>query len=113
MQRRLRAAFRQRVPVPAAGQQAVETLDGLFEGVETVDRKIVVTCPHCFNTLGREYRQLGANYTVLHHTQLLNRLVRDKKLVRSSRSTATAADRRSPTTTRVTWADTTSLRSAA
>ena len=62
-------------------QQAVETLDGVFEGVETVDRKIVVTCPHCFNTLGKEYRQLGANYSVLHHTQLLNRLVRDKKLV--------------------------------
>jgi Fe-S oxidoreductase len=62
-------------------QQAVETLDGLFEGVESVDRKIVVTCPHCFNTIGKEYRQLGANYTVLHHTQLLNRLVRDKKLV--------------------------------
>jgi Fe-S oxidoreductase len=62
-------------------QQAVETLDGLFEGVETVDRKIVVTCPHCFNTIGKEYRQLGANYTVLHHTQLLNRLVRDNKLV--------------------------------
>src|SRR5271163_3766057 len=62
-------------------QQAVETLDGVFEGVETVDRKIVVSCPHCFNTIGKEYRQLGANYTVLHHTQLLNRLVRDKKLV--------------------------------
>jgi Fe-S oxidoreductase len=62
-------------------QQAVETLDGLFEGVETVDRKIVVTCPHCFNTLGREYRQLGSNYSVLHHTQLLNRLIRDNKLV--------------------------------
>ena len=62
-------------------QQAVETLDGLFEGVETVDRKIVVTCPHCLNTLSREYKQLGANYSVLHHTQLLNRLVRDKKLV--------------------------------
>src|ERR1700744_2223126 len=62
-------------------QQAVEPLDGLFEGVETVDRKIVVTCPHCFNTLGREYRQLGANYSVLHHTQLLNRLVRDNQLV--------------------------------
>jgi Fe-S oxidoreductase len=61
--------------------QAVETLNGVFEGVETVDRKIVVTCPHCFNTLGREYKQLGANYTVVHHTQLLNRLVRDKKLV--------------------------------
>jgi Fe-S oxidoreductase len=62
-------------------QQATATLDGLFEGVETVDRKIVVTCPHCFNTIGREYRQLGSNYTVLHHTQLLNRLVRDKRLV--------------------------------
>ncbi len=62
-------------------QQAVETLDGVFEGVETVDRKIVVSCPHCFNTIGKEYRQLGANYSVLHHTQLLNRLVRDKKLV--------------------------------
>ncbi|MDT5212918.1 MAG: hypothetical protein QOK18_1157 [Mycobacterium sp.] len=62
-------------------EQNKATIDGLFEGVETVDRKIVVTCPHCFNTLGREYTQLGTNYTVLHHTQLLNRLVRDKKLV--------------------------------
>jgi Fe-S oxidoreductase len=61
-------------------QQNVETINELFEGVETVDRKIVVTCPHCFNTIGREYQQLGSNYTVLHHTQLLNRLVRDKKL---------------------------------
>ncbi|MCW2690159.1 MAG: Fe-S oxidoreductase, partial [Mycobacterium sp.] len=61
--------------------QNVETINELFEGVETVDRKIVVTCPHCFNTLGREYPQLGSNYTVLHHTQLLNKLVRDKKLV--------------------------------
>ncbi|MGV9798612.1 heterodisulfide reductase-related iron-sulfur binding cluster, partial [Mycobacterium sp. NPDC003449] len=61
--------------------QNVETINELFEGVETVDRKIVVTCPHCFNTIGREYPQLGANYTVVHHTQLLNRLVRDKQLV--------------------------------
>ncbi|AQA03697.1 Fe-S oxidoreductase [Mycobacterium sp. MS1601] len=61
--------------------QNIETINDLFEGVETVDRKIVVTCPHCFNTLGREYSQVGANYTVLHHTQLLNRLVRDKKLI--------------------------------
>lgn len=61
--------------------QNVETLGELFDGVERTDRKIVVTCPHCFNTLGREYPQLGGDYTVLHHTQLLNRLVRDKKLV--------------------------------
>ena len=33
--------------------QNVETLNDLFEGVEPVDRKIVATCPHCFNTLGR------------------------------------------------------------
>ncbi len=61
--------------------QNVETLNDLFEGVERVDRKIISTCPHCFNTLGREYPQVGGSYTVLHHTQLLNRLVRDKKLV--------------------------------
>jgi Fe-S oxidoreductase len=61
--------------------QNVETLNGLFEGVARVDRKIVVTCPHCFNTLGREYPQVGGNYSVLHHTQLLNRLIRDKQLV--------------------------------
>ena len=61
--------------------QNVETLNDLFSGVERVDRKVVVTCPHCFNTLGREYPQVGGSYTVLHHTQLLNRLVRDKKLV--------------------------------
>ncbi|KAA0102108.1 4Fe-4S dicluster domain-containing protein [Mycolicibacterium sp. P1-18] len=61
--------------------QNVETINGVFEGVETVDRKIIATCPHCFNTIGREYPQLGSNYTVVHHTQLLNRLIRDKKLV--------------------------------
>ncbi|MCV7014209.1 (Fe-S)-binding protein, partial [Mycolicibacterium madagascariense] len=61
--------------------QNVETINGVFEGVETVDRKIIATCPHCFNTIGREYPQLGSNYTVVHHTQLLNRLVREKKLV--------------------------------
>ncbi|MEU0496859.1 heterodisulfide reductase-related iron-sulfur binding cluster [Mycobacterium sp. NPDC006124] len=61
--------------------QNVETINGVFSGVETVDRKIIATCPHCFNTIGREYPQLGSNYTVVHHTQLLNRLIRDKKLV--------------------------------
>ena len=42
--------------------------------------KVVVTCAHCFNTIKNEYPQLGGSYEVLHHTQLLNRLVRDKKL---------------------------------
>ncbi len=43
--------------------------------------KIVVTCAHCFNTLSNEYPQLGGHYEVVHHTQLLNKLVRDKRLV--------------------------------
>jgi Fe-S oxidoreductase len=62
-------------------QQNVEVLNTLFEGREPMRRKIVVTCPHCFNTLGNEYPQLGGDYEVVHHTQLLNRLVREKKLV--------------------------------
>jgi Fe-S oxidoreductase len=40
-------------------------------------RKIVATCPHCFNTLANEYPQLGGNYEVVHHTQLLGRLVEE------------------------------------
>ncbi|HMM95221.1 MAG TPA: heterodisulfide reductase-related iron-sulfur binding cluster [Phycicoccus sp.] len=43
--------------------------------------KVVVTCAHCFNTIKNEYPQLGGSYEVVHHTQLLNRLVREKKLV--------------------------------
>jgi Fe-S oxidoreductase len=43
-------------------------------------RKIVVSCAHCFNTLANEYPQLGGHYQVVHHTQLLNRLVREGRL---------------------------------
>ncbi|WP_350280262.1 (Fe-S)-binding protein [Kribbella sp. HUAS MG21] len=47
---------------------------------ETKVRKVVATCAHCFNTLKNEYSQLGVELDVIHHTQLLNRLVRDGKL---------------------------------
>jgi Fe-S oxidoreductase len=47
--------------------------------------KIVVTCAHCYNTLKNEYPQVGGNYEVVHHTQLLNKLVREKRLVPVSR----------------------------
>ena len=50
-------------------QQNVETLN------EAKATRIVATCPHCFNSLGREYPQLGGNYEVIHHTQLLAHLV--------------------------------------
>jgi Fe-S oxidoreductase len=61
-------------------QQTAETLNAVFEGREPALRKIVTTCPHCMNTLGREYPQLDGHYEVVHHTQLLNRLVQAKKL---------------------------------
>jgi Fe-S oxidoreductase len=44
-------------------------------------RKIVATCAHCFNTLANEYPQLGGHYEVVHHTQLLSRLVAEGRLV--------------------------------
>ena len=47
---------------------------------EAKAKKIVVTCAHCFNTIKNEYPQIGGEYEVVHHTQLLNRLVREKKL---------------------------------
>ena len=42
--------------------------------------KIVTTCPHCFNTLKNEYPDLGGNYEVIHHTQLLKKLLKEEKL---------------------------------
>jgi Fe-S oxidoreductase len=56
-----------------AGQN-VETLN------EAGVKKIVATCPHCFNTLGNEYEQLGGKFEVVHHTQLLAHLVATGKL---------------------------------
>ena len=52
----------------------IETLDGA--GV----KKIIASCPHCFNTIGNEYPALGGNYEVVHHSQLLGRLVAEGKL---------------------------------
>jgi Fe-S oxidoreductase len=62
-------------------QQNVEMLNEVFSEREPGKRKIVTTCPHCMNTLGREYPQLDGHYEVIHHTQLLNKLVREGKLV--------------------------------
>jgi len=44
-------------------------------------KKIVTACPHCFNTLKNEYPGLGGQYDVVHHTQLINSLIADGKLV--------------------------------
>ena len=58
-------------------QLALENAESLQEAKAT---KIVVTCAHCLNALKNEYPQLGVNCEVVHHTQLLNRLVRDGRL---------------------------------
>ncbi|MFK8847657.1 heterodisulfide reductase-related iron-sulfur binding cluster [Streptomyces sp. Ac-502] len=44
-------------------------------------KKIVATCPHCFNTIANEYPQLGGEFEVIHHTQLLQHLIDEGKLV--------------------------------
>lgn len=58
-------------------QQNVETLNNAFNGVPEGQRKIITTCPHCFNTIRNEYPDFDGHFDVFHHTQLLNRLVRE------------------------------------
>jgi Fe-S oxidoreductase len=55
-------------------RENVETLNG--SGVQ----KIIVNCPHCFNTLRNEYPDFGGNYQVIHHTQLFARLLEEGRL---------------------------------
>ncbi|WP_251055076.1 4Fe-4S dicluster domain-containing protein [Streptomyces sp. ISL-66] len=43
-------------------------------------KRIVSTCPHCFNTIANEYPQLGGEYEVIHHTQLLQHLIDEGRL---------------------------------
>ncbi|MEP6799019.1 MAG: (Fe-S)-binding protein, partial [Lapillicoccus sp.] len=80
-------------------QQNVEVLN------DAKATKIVVTCAHCFNTLKNEYPQLGGTYEVVHHTQLLNRLVREKKLVPVARPADASSAGAASTAEKVTYHD--------
>jgi Fe-S oxidoreductase len=62
-------------------QQNVETL----KGYEVEKKKIVTTCPHCFNTLANEYPDFGGKYEVVHHTTMLSGLIDAKSLVPKNR----------------------------
>ncbi|MBL8130828.1 MAG: 4Fe-4S dicluster domain-containing protein [Anaerolineae bacterium] len=60
----------------------VETLNAAFEGKT---RRVVVTCPHCFHNLGKEYQQFGGDYEVVHHTAFIEELIMTGKLPESAR----------------------------
>jgi Fe-S oxidoreductase len=58
----------------AFAEQNVETLN------QSAINKIVTGCPHCFNTLANEYPDFGGHYEVIHHSELLSTLVRDRRI---------------------------------
>src|SRR3984885_13040671 len=60
-------------------QQNIETLNDAGVTRDS-GKKIIASCPHCFNTISREYPQLGGDYEVIHHTQLLAKLVEEGSL---------------------------------
>ena len=84
-------------------QLAMQNVEVLRESQAT---KVVATCAHCFNTIRNEYPQLGLQLEVVHHTQLLNRLVREGRLTPVPATARSRVDR-SPTTTPATSAATT------
>ncbi|MBX3086217.1 MAG: (Fe-S)-binding protein [Anaerolineae bacterium] len=55
-------------------QTNIETLNAVKP------KRIVVTCPHCFHNIAKEYQQFGGNYEVVHHTQLIEELIAAGKL---------------------------------
>ncbi|HWD85808.1 MAG TPA: (Fe-S)-binding protein [Solirubrobacteraceae bacterium] len=58
----------------AFAEQNVETLN------ESGVTKIIANCPHCFNTLANEYPDFGGSYEVIHHTELLSRLISEGRI---------------------------------
>jgi Fe-S oxidoreductase len=71
-------------------RENIETFNEVFATrTEKGTKKVVVTCPHCFTTIGRDYAQSGFELVMVHHTQLLNQLVREKRLVPVNKSTTT------------------------
>ena len=61
-------------------KENIDTFNEVFAGRSKGKKKVVVTCPHCFTTIGRDYAQSGFELEMLHHTQLLNTLIKERKL---------------------------------
>lgn len=70
-------------PAKRAGNEFLFQMQA-FANIQTLNnygvKKIVTACPHCFNTLKNEYPDLGGNYDVMHHTQLLQQLLDEGKI---------------------------------
>ena len=70
-------------PAKRAGNEFTFMMQAM-QNIQVLDgyqiKKIVTACPHCFNTLKNEYPELGGNYDVIHHTQLLNSLLKEGRL---------------------------------
>jgi Fe-S oxidoreductase/energy-converting hydrogenase Eha subunit E len=60
-------------------RENIETLNEVYAQYKG-KKKVVVTCPHCFTTIGRDYKQQGFELEMVHHTQLLNTLVKEGRL---------------------------------
>ncbi|MDP1712727.1 MAG: (Fe-S)-binding protein [Candidatus Nanopelagicaceae bacterium] len=68
-------------------KENIETFQEVFANrTDKGTKKIVVTCPHCFTTIGRDYAQSGFELVMVHHTQLLNQLVREGRLIPVNKS---------------------------
>lgn len=70
-------------PAKRAGNEFLFQMQAMMN-IQVLDgyeiKKIVTACPHCFNTLKNEYPDLGGNYDVIHHTQLIQSLIEEGKL---------------------------------
>ncbi len=70
-------------PAKRAGNEFLFQMQA-FSNIQVLNmydvKKIVTTCPHCFNTLKNEYPELGGKYEVLHHSQFLQQILEDGRL---------------------------------
>ena len=71
-------------PARRAGNEFLYQMQAM-SNIQVLDgyqvKRIVTACPHCFNTIKNEYPALGGNYEVVHHSQYLQELINDGKIV--------------------------------
>ena len=76
-------------PAKRAGNEFTFQMQAMMN-IQVLDayevKNIVTACPHCFNTLKNEYSDLGGNYNVIHHSQLIQSLINDGKLQMEDKS---------------------------